>query len=454
MKFTFKNIGYIDNGEVTLGDLTVICGRNNVGKTYLSYTIYGFLKHLRRVAGIRLDKEPLEQLYQKGVCSIDLEHYAQNADKILKRAGKNFSRDLSRFFNTTDDYFTQSAVGLEIEDYVFATDSEFKGGVKFSGKELIRFSKEKGTAVVDTVLQSDRSSTIPREILHDILSDHIANALFDTVVPSPFVITSERTGISLFYKELDYSKSALLDHLADAEKIDPIALFNTLRSRYAEPIKDNIDVIRDYDALCKRKSRFQDSSRQGSGVVEALLKLTEGSFKSLNKQVIYAPRKERGRDKVILPIYMASSSIKSLFLMDFYIRHLAQNGDILIIDEPELNLHPDNQRNMAFLLARMVNYGVRVLITTHSDFLVREINNLIMLSSPVSDKAAIMAKHKITEKDILRPEQVRAYTVSNKHRITEFDIDSHGINLELFDELINEANTLSDEIYYAMEDQS
>jgi len=46
MKFTFKNIRYIDDGEVTLGNLTVICGPNNVGKTYLSYTIYGFLKHL------------------------------------------------------------------------------------------------------------------------------------------------------------------------------------------------------------------------------------------------------------------------------------------------------------------------------------------------------------------------------------------------------------------------
>jgi len=46
MKFTFKNIRYIGDGEITLGNLTVICGPNNVGKTYLSYTIYGFLKHL------------------------------------------------------------------------------------------------------------------------------------------------------------------------------------------------------------------------------------------------------------------------------------------------------------------------------------------------------------------------------------------------------------------------
>ncbi|MCB2262797.1 MAG: AAA family ATPase [Candidatus Thiosymbion ectosymbiont of Robbea hypermnestra] len=454
MKFTFKKIGYIDDGEVTLGDLTVICGRNNVGKTYLSYTIYGFLKHLWRLAGIRLDKETLEQLYEQGVCRIDLRQYTQDAAKILARAGNNFSRDLPRFFNTTDEYFVDAAVGLEIENCTFFVDVdyEFKGGVKFSGKELIRFTKEKGASVLDIVLQSDSSSTIPREILQDILSEHIADALFSTVVPNPFVITSERTGISLFYKELDYSKSALLDHLADAEKPDPITLLNTLRSRYAEPIKDNIDVIRDYDSLCKRKSHFQDDDQQDTGVVDALLKLTEGSFRSLNDQLIYAPRKEPGRDEVSLPIYMASSSIKSLFLMDFYIRRLAQDGDILIIDEPELNLHPDNQWNMARLLARMVNRGVRVLITTHSDFLVREINSLIMLSGSISDKGAIMERGKISESDILRPEQVRAYTVSNQHRIEALNVDEHGMALELFDELVNEVDALSDDIYYGMED--
>lgn len=345
-------------------------------------------------------------------------------------------------------------MGLEIENRAFFVDVdyEFKGGVKFSSKELIRLAKEKGSSLLDVALQSDSNSTIPKEILQDILSEHIADALFGTIVPTPFVITSERTGISLFYKEMDYSKGALLDHLADSEKINPIALLNTMRSRYAEPIKDNIDVVRDYDSLCKRKSYFQDNDRQDSGVIDALLRLIDGSFRSLNDQLIYAPRKERGRDEVILPIYMASSSVKSLFLMDFYIRHLAQDGDILIIDEPELNLHPDNQWNMARLLARMVNRGMRVLITTHSDFLVREINSLIMLSGSVSDKESIMERGKISESDILRPEQVRAYTVSNQHRIEALNVDEHGMDLKLFDELVNEADALSDDIYYAMED--
>ena len=44
LTFTFRNIGPIENAELELGDLTIIAGRNNTGKTYLVYTLYGFLK--------------------------------------------------------------------------------------------------------------------------------------------------------------------------------------------------------------------------------------------------------------------------------------------------------------------------------------------------------------------------------------------------------------------------
>ena len=49
MKFRFKNIGPIKEAELELGDLTIIAGRNNTGKTYMVYTLYGFLKSLREL---------------------------------------------------------------------------------------------------------------------------------------------------------------------------------------------------------------------------------------------------------------------------------------------------------------------------------------------------------------------------------------------------------------------
>jgi predicted ATPase len=43
MKFRFEKLGCIEKAEIELGDLTILCGDNNAGKTYISYAIYGFL---------------------------------------------------------------------------------------------------------------------------------------------------------------------------------------------------------------------------------------------------------------------------------------------------------------------------------------------------------------------------------------------------------------------------
>ena len=152
-----------------------------------------------------------------------------------------------------------------------------------------------------------------------------------------------------------------------------------------------------------------------------------------------------------LPITIASSSIKSLYHLDLYINNLAKKNDILLIDEPELNLHPDNQRKMAKVIARLVNAGVKVLLTTHSDYLVRELNNSIMLSSEFSDKESIMETHQLVEADILTPTQVSAYAVDTQGEFSAMPVGKLGINTQIFDNIINSANQLQSEIYYSLE---
>ena len=46
MKVTLENLGVIKHAEFELGDLTLICGRNNTGKTYATHAVYGFFERL------------------------------------------------------------------------------------------------------------------------------------------------------------------------------------------------------------------------------------------------------------------------------------------------------------------------------------------------------------------------------------------------------------------------
>ncbi len=72
-----------------------------------------------------------------------------------------------------------------------------------------------------------------------------------------------------------------------------------------------------------------------------------------------------------------SSMVSELAPLVLLLRSGIKSGDTLIIDEPEAHLHPGAQADMAVVLARLVRAGVRVIITTHSDWLLQEIGNLI-----------------------------------------------------------------------------
>ena len=73
-----------------------------------------------------------------------------------------------------------------------------------------------------------------------------------------------------------------------------------------------------------------------------------------------------------------SSMVSELAPLVLFLRGLVRPGDTLIIEEPEAHLHPGAQADMAVILARLVRAGVRVIITTHSDWLLQEISNLTL----------------------------------------------------------------------------
>ena len=73
-----------------------------------------------------------------------------------------------------------------------------------------------------------------------------------------------------------------------------------------------------------------------------------------------------------------SSMVSELAPLVLFLRSGIKPGDTLIIEEPEAHLHPGAQADMAVILARLVRADVKVIITTHSDWLLQEIGNLVL----------------------------------------------------------------------------
>ena len=150
-------------------------------------------------------------------------------------------------------------------------------------------------------------------------------------------------------------------------------------------------------------------------------------------------------------MYFSSSATKSLIELFFYIQHSAQKDDLLIIDEPELNLHPDNHMKIARLLAHLLNKGINIFITTHSDYLVKEINNLIRLNHNITDKNKILKKYKYKEHDILDYKNISAY-INDFGNVKQVKINNFGMQIDSFDNAINSLSNAMDEIYFNIEE--
>ena len=191
---------------------------------------------------------------------------------------------------------------------------------------------------------------------------------------------SERFGISLFYRELDFTKNKLVDLLQQMSDershlhTDPFLIIDRTTSRYALPVKDNIDYTRSIPDLRGKRSALSEHR-----LPTELRRLTSASYKSTGDSISLTSA-ARGSRRFSIPLHLASSSARGLSDLYFFLQHVAGPNHLLIIDEPESHLDTHNQILMARLLVRCVHAGLKVLVTTHSDYLVKEFNNLIMLS--------------------------------------------------------------------------
>ena len=106
--------------------------------------------------------------------------------------------------------------------------------------------------------------------------------------------------------------------------------------------------------------------------------------------------------------------------MILFLKYLVRPGDLLILEEPESHLHPAAQRQLARGIVRLVNAGVRVLITTHSDIFVSQINNLL--------RASYASKRWLREQGFAPEETLKHDDVSAY--LFRMDEDSEGSRIE------------------------
>jgi ABC-type phosphate transport system ATPase subunit len=276
-------------------------------------------------------------------------------------------------------------------------------------------------------------------ILEGMVLQIISSTIFDNV----FIAPAERSAINIFSRQLSIKRNLIVDRLLEyKDKRKSEDILNKAQ-RYPLPIRDSLEIAEDVSELQKNKSEYAFLADK---IEEELLK---GKIKiSKEGSVQFNPSKSKVKN---LEIHLTASIVKSLSNLVFYFRHLARKGDFIIIDEPELNLHPDNQRKIARLICEFINHGFKVMISTHSDYIIREINNLIMLKSGGEKAENLIAKYAYNKEQLIDYKRVGAY-LFYKNKNVSIDVSDSGFEIDTINDEINSLNNAAEEIYFTLFD--
>lgn len=468
MKIKVKNLGALREAEFTLGDLTIICGGNNIGKTYATYALFGFLYTWQRILSIQINDDKIEDLLADGVIRIDIQEYVKKSEQIIIKACERYTQELPKIFAAPIDRFknTEFNISLEIKTEDIKLKNKFDRKMGSANAEIFSITKsEESTELVVTLLVEKDKVKIPYEFIKFLIANAIKDIIFAQFFPRPFIASAERTGAAIFRKELNFAKNRLLEEIGQAdENIDTMELLLKEYDDYALPIKTNVDFTRKLETIVKKNSFITD---EHPDLLADFTDIIGGEYTvTRNDELYYVPLYyvPKGK-KVKLSMDESSSAVRSLLDIGFYLKHEAQHGDLLMVDEPELNLHPENQRRVARLFARLVNVGIKVFITTHSDYIVKELNTLIMLNHDKPHLQRIAQQEGYRPEELITAEKIKVYIAEEANMKLEgntkktkcqtlisADIDPElGIEARSFDTTIETMNRIQEAIFWSEE---
>ena len=241
---------------------------------------------------------------------------------------------------------------------------------------------------------------------------------------------AERSGAILFYNQLLENRNNILRQLELSRDIN---LLKNI-SRYSEPVNEYIirlNKLEEYEN--KEETEIYKNLVKNINIQNII----EGEIIIKSNQIIY-----KSENDLELNMGLVSSTVKTLAGFFLYLKYQAQKGDVVFIDEIELNLHPENQRKIMKLINYLSKQGIKFIISTHSPIITEEIDNMLLFEK-VKDKinSEEMKEYEINSEYGLKTSDINVFHLHNKtvekikEKNGEFEIETFNTVLEETDNL-------------------
>jgi predicted ATPase len=471
MKIKFSNLGSIQETELDLRPLTVIIGPNNSGKTYIAYSTYGLWQRARSSLSLRRDnKSELElkpEEHDRWSLKIDhnlLDFFIRDIEKTAKRFGEDkyfgvqqFFQDSSRkLFSTTS--FEMIISQQEVEDAI--NQLIHKDAIPLTDEISLKLTRKEDVLFFE--IQPKNEELSKNQTLHftNRFISSVAEVLFSNIFPFP----AERNAFINIYKILETKRYRILKqkqresfiNSTSEEKFGLPQPLIAIDIRYPQPVEDFLDFLSEIE--------LQETTKINSNNKNEFQKLADEIEKQLqnkNKTNLKSTKLGGKEIKVLvkkgleIDLYNASSSVKQLAPLLLYLRFRASKGDFLVIDEPEMNLHPESQAKLLEALSILVNLGVRILLTTHSPYIMAHLNNLVNGNheNPEILKRQSSSLYLQDERAFLPIDKVSAYEMKDNKLVSLNDPD-YGIRWDTLSDVAVDIQQKFFEIYEAGQEKA
>ena len=400
--------GPVARGCVELRPLTVFVGPSNTGKSWLATLAYALNRHFgsHPLGGrpwwfdapdlsedVRADlasiaerlTTPASESSEPAAEGIGLTSPVESAVRLhLERQGEAIGEEVERCFGVDAGRRlvrtgSPGRVRILLRHAIEGSSTPASHELNFADQEWtfrptipddfrIRQSNQYGRWLADllfTEQESDNRRTA-----------HIWNAigvLAHTLLPNrhpAFYLPADRTGLMNAHSTIVRTliQSATMTGIRGADPVPPIS---GVRGDFLEQL---VKMVSDRRERFRRgeESLGELGKRIEEGILGGVVKL--GALPGVAyPQFTYRPSGWESD----LPLTNTSSMVSELAPVVLYLRHVVAPGDLLIIDEPESHLHPAIQVAFTRQIAEIVRTGVRVIVTTHSEWVLEELGNLV-----------------------------------------------------------------------------
>ena len=392
--YTVENFGPIRHGELTLAPLTIFIGPNGSGKTYMATLVYLFARVMAtRERTIRYEEWTVAETPGERIVVPDMltpkdqKRFQEWLSEIPSGVAAQIERLLPGYFGqeSADPLAYGRSDSFQIEFQRSEPPVSLRGkwhrsqGWQWEPRGFDQIRLELPTP---SRLRDKRQSRLTSPTIDQMLFKALA------LPGNTYFLPAARAGLLQGWRAL----AGMAIRIVRQE-------FG-LRAIEATPYSG---VAGDFLLMLVEQGPFPFSPLLEENIVieSATRRERNPALSFLEENILHGrigwtsredPQLVFQQEGMQIPLTAVSSGLAELAPLDLLLRRgRPRRGDLLVIEEPEAHLHPENQRRIATLMVRLARMGVYVLCTTHSDIILHQVSNHLLLGE------ALQKGHEVPE---------------------------------------------------------